>query len=357
MKIAYGLAGDGLGHATRSGVVIDYLRRAGNSVRVLTSGRAHAFLRGRLPDVTEIASFRHVYTDGTADYGASLAASATAAGSLLTRATEVAAALDAWRPDLVVTDLEPVAGVYAHARGLPCLAIDNHQLFTHCDHDPAVWDATTAGHRAVAFFTGLCAAVCDHAVITSFYHPPVKASVRAVTTLVPPILRPEILAATPTEGPEVLVYQTGDYPLAPVLATAPRQLFVVYGAGRTGTAGNCTFRAPSHATFVADLAACRGVVATAGMSLMGEAVALGKPVLALPMRHQPEQEMNAVYLERLGYGMAAARLTPDALASFLGTLPSFRRRFREAPRHDANLLLYDTLDRALGATRAGIRPW
>ncbi len=39
--------GEGLGHATRSAVVLERLLFSGHEVKVVVSGRAHAFLRDR----------------------------------------------------------------------------------------------------------------------------------------------------------------------------------------------------------------------------------------------------------------------------------------------------------------------
>ena len=54
---------------------------------------------------------------------------------------------------------------------------------------------------------------------------------------------------------------------------------------------------------------------------MSEAVYLRKPMLALPLAGQFEQEMNARYLERLGFGTAASALDETALERFLSGHP------------------------------------
>src|SRR5262245_25271863 len=46
MNILYGVVGEGMGHATRSRVVLEHLLARGHAVRVVASGRATAFLRG-----------------------------------------------------------------------------------------------------------------------------------------------------------------------------------------------------------------------------------------------------------------------------------------------------------------------
>ncbi|MEL6548201.1 MAG: glycosyltransferase family protein, partial [Myxococcota bacterium] len=44
MRILYGVVGEGMGHATRSRVVIEHLLAQGHQVHVVVSGRAHRFL-------------------------------------------------------------------------------------------------------------------------------------------------------------------------------------------------------------------------------------------------------------------------------------------------------------------------
>src|SRR5690349_23933882 len=54
MKILYGVVGEGMGHATRSKVVVSHLVAKGHEVKIVVSGRAHAYLKRFFPDVEEI---------------------------------------------------------------------------------------------------------------------------------------------------------------------------------------------------------------------------------------------------------------------------------------------------------------
>ena len=49
MRILYGVVGEGMGHATRSKVVCEHLVARGHDVKIVVSGRAHAFLSKTLP--------------------------------------------------------------------------------------------------------------------------------------------------------------------------------------------------------------------------------------------------------------------------------------------------------------------
>ena len=108
-----------------------------------------------------------------------------------------------------------------------------------------------------------------------------------------------------------------------------RERFVVYGFDRTDVEANLEFRAFSANGFLDDLACCRAVVATAGFTLMTEALYLRKPYLALPMRGQFEQELNAIMLSELGYGKNGREESAESIGDFLYGIPEYEDRLRE----------------------------
>jgi uncharacterized protein (TIGR00661 family) len=146
------------------------------------------------------------------------------------------------------------------------------------------------------------------------------------TTLVPPILRPEIVAARSEPGEHLLVYQTSTSNTAlPEILKQSGLPCHIYGLRRDLTEdvrdGNLLYRPFSETGFIDDLRTARAVVAGGGYTLMSEAVYLHKPMLALPVQGQFEQVLNALYLEKLGYGMYAPALTLERLREFLQRVP------------------------------------
>jgi hypothetical protein len=108
----------------------------------------------------------------------------------------------------------------------------------------------------------------------------------------------------------------------------------VYGFDREGSEENLEFRRPSRGGFLQDLASARAVVATAGFTLMTEALHLGKPYLALPMGGQFEQELNALLLEDLGYGTNGRKPSVQLFGEFFYRLPELKERLADYPRQD-----------------------
>lgn len=355
MHILYGVVGEGMGHATRSRVVIDHLVRRGHKVKIVVSGRAHAYLARFFPDVEEITGLRIVYEENAVKRGRTFKAFLKELPlwggwaenfELMTRIEQDFPA------DCVISDFESWAYLFGKRHDLPVISIDNMQVINRCELEVEI-PAGEQGNFQIA--KGIVKAKlpgCYHYLVTSFFFPPVR---KPRTSLHPPILREEILAARARahHGEHVLVYQTSDSyaDLIPTLSRAPGR-FVVYGLKRDEELGNVTLKGFSEAGFIEDLASARAVIAGGGFSLLSEAIYLGKPVLSVPVRHQFEQLLNALYVEKLGYGRYVPELSPGAIAEFLERQPDHAAA---VARHhqDGNAELLGALDRLLEQIVAG----
>src|ERR1700729_3793632 len=103
MKILYGVTGEGMGHATRSKVVCEHLVASGHEVKIVVSGRAHAFLAKTFRDVVEIKGLTIRYVDNRMDRDGTLARNVLAAPGLV--ASNVSAYFEkvaTFRPDAVI---------------------------------------------------------------------------------------------------------------------------------------------------------------------------------------------------------------------------------------------------------------
>jgi hypothetical protein len=111
-----------------------------------------------------------------------------------------------------------------------------------------------------------------------------------------------------------------------VLASLRREVRV-YGAGTRPDRDGLRFCEVSVHGFLRDLASCRALVSTAGNQLVGEALYLGKPVLATPERNNFEQILNGHLLEqsRAGRSIDFDELTPARVLSFLYRLDEMRQ--------------------------------
>ena len=345
MKILYGVVGEGMGHATRSAVILRHLATR-HEIEVVVSGRAHDYLKKTFPQlrIHEIAGLSMIYRDNRVkrkrtfwDFIKKLPAFAENFESFVRIG-------EAFRPELVISDFETFAYLYAKQHELPVLSIDNMQVINRCEHDEIeIPDEVKGSYKLAKTIVKAKLPHCDHYFITTFFFPPVR---KKRTTLHPPILRDAILNAQPTAGDHVLVYQTSDSftDLIPTLQKIPYP-FYVYGLKRDEALGNVTLKGFSEDGFVRDLASARAVLAGGGFSLMGEAVQLGKPLLAVPLEGQFEQTLNALYLAHLGYGEYHDKLSEKKIARFLERAPDYTARLAHYPhRADHNRSILGALD-------------
>ena len=129
-----------------------------------------------------------------------------------------------------------------------------------------------------------------------------------------------------------------------MLAQFPNEQFVVYGSGRDDVDGNLQYKLPSKGGFIADLVAAKGVIATAGFTLISESLYLGIPYLALPTKGQFEQQLNAWQLEQSGFGVAAGHDLHSSVARFIDNTESLRSAVAGAPRNDGSALRSKVLE-------------
>jgi len=357
VRILYGVVGEGMGHAMRSRVVLEHLIRNGHDVVIMVSGRAHDFLAKRFSGVKRIGGLHMITEENRIRRGKTLWSNVLAGVAAVPQ--NIAAyfsLIDELRPEAVISDFESWVYFYGKAHNLPILSVDNMQVLNRCTHGPEV-----IGHEQINFdiaraFVKTKLPFCDHYLVTTFFFPEVR---KERTTLFPPILRPEILQATPRGGEHVLVYQTAEG--HEVLEETLRRTGVecrIYGMRRAITEeqreGNLRYRPFDERAFVDDLASARAVIAGGGFTLMGEAVFLRKPMLSVPLENQFEQTLNAGWLQHLGYGQGAKHLEdPRTVLEFLDALPRFELALSRYEQN-GNDLLFNALDEHLDRAAAGI---
>ena len=343
MRIIYGVVGEGMGHATRSRVVLEHLLQAGHELRVVVSGRAHRFLTERLAhysnlSIQEIHGFTLSYFGNSLDRSKSLFENLRKAPKGIKKNLAVyrEVAESGFVPELVISDFESWAALYGLNHRVPVVSIDNMQVINRCRHDKDVTSGKGFDFDLARLAVKIKMPGAYHYLATSFFFPEVR---KKYTTLVPPILRPEVIAAKREPGAHVLVYQTSpsNQSLIPTLKKLPYR-FRVYGMGREGQDGNVTLCGFSEPGFLDDLRTARAVVAGGGFSLLSEAVSLKVPLLSVPVAHQYEQELNARYLQKLGYGAWARKLEVEPLLQFLDKVDVFQNTLHSYPSTDNSVL-------------------
>jgi uncharacterized protein (TIGR00661 family) len=357
MKILYGVVGEGMGHAMRSRVILEHLVAQNHEVEIMASGRAVDFLSKRFEGVNRIHGLHMIYEENRVRPMKTLWSNVlTGAIGLPKNIAAYFELIASFRPQAVISDFESWTYLYGKTHRLPTLSVDNMQIINRCTLPAAVIEGHQAEFQLTKTFIKSKLPFCDEYFITTFFHPEVR---KDRTRLFPPILRPEILAANRRRGEHLLVYTTGEGNLE--LGKALRATGLecrIYGMRRGLTEeiveDNLHFQPFSEDKFIDDLASSRAVIAGGGFTLMGEAVYLHKPMLAVPLAHQFEQALNARYLDLEGYGKHARTLDDAAtIIEFLKAIPACEDKLA-AYHQDGNAKIKAAIDEWLDKAAAGV---
>jgi uncharacterized protein (TIGR00661 family) len=316
-RIIYAVAGEGFGHASRAHLIGQRFLDAGHDVMFVASHRGLLYLRSVYGErVQEIFGLTFDYSQGYVDPVATIWKNLKAlpSGNRLNKRL-FEQVYEPFKPDLVITDFEPFSGWWAWYHRVPFISLDNEHMLIMAKLEHRL---RNIGPRATSMLvTRLHCIGAKAYVIMNFFKAPLK---RQSAVLVPPVIRGLVTMLQPSDAGHIVMYSTTgthEDQLRDTLHKFPAQRFLVYGFNKSVESRNCTFKKRSTEGFLIDVAGSRGVIASAGFSLMSECLYLRKRMLLLPLAGQYEQIINADYAQKLSLGISARQLDETVLSRFL----------------------------------------
>ncbi len=151
---------------------------------MVASGAAFRHLSERLPRVDEIFGPSFALDEGEIRRWATVRQNLLLAQHELPHTVRTwVSEVDDWKPDVVISDFEPLTGVYARLTRAPLIAVGNINMLDRCRHDIEIVGRERDDFllaRAVAH--SMVPGAVEY-IVTTFFHPPVR---HKATTLVPP---------------------------------------------------------------------------------------------------------------------------------------------------------------------------
>ena len=233
--------------------------------------------------------------------------------------------------DVVVNFYEPMTGLayLSHDIDVPMICIGHQYLFLHKDFNlPREEYPESYGLDLYTRLTAIKAV--KHLALSFREMPPDK---RHKIVVVPPLLRPEVMAVVPQKGEYIHGYM-----LNKGFAEDVRKWHAVHPETELHffwdnwdaekimkVDEKLYFHLLDNEAFLKYMAGCKAYASTAGFESVCEAMWMGKPVLMVPSHI--EQEINAFDAEMSGIGITCNRFDLSRLLSFADRYnpdPNFR---------------------------------
>jgi len=326
MRILYGVCGEGLGHAIRTKILVDFLRKR-HDIVIAAGGRAYNFLSKHFDMVENIEWPSAVYKNNTfkilqTGLRILLSTLTKTPGSYL----KVKRIITQFKPDIVITDAEPICCYAAMFNRIKCISIDNpHSVLFKSDIeiDPDEY----IGYIVLKLILKISIPKVEKYIIYDFFD---EKSRKPSCVFVKPLIQDKILKQRSSYGDHVFVYQTSksNIELLKILK-ALNEKFIVYGFDKNIIEGNIIFKRFNEDEFYKDIANAKAIITNGGFTLISEALYLKKPVFSIPIKNQFEQVLNAKMVEKFGAGVYCKEVNVRSLVSFLNNLEKYRKNIKK----------------------------
>jgi len=325
MRILYGVSGEGFGHSSRAKQIIPFLLKKGHELMIVTYGQAYQVLKNYLGiKILKVEGIELFFEDKELSLKKTFDRGLKTIGKNIQDFKKIKEKVERFNPDVCISDMEPIVPIIRMAYGLPLICLDNQHRLTHLKLN--VPKKYIKDYLIARYAVSKVVSRADFFIILSFVKGGINKN-RAKVRIVSPVLRDEVLRLKSKRGEFILVYLTKPNKdiLKALRKTKERFVIYVYGMNECKKEGNLEFK-KIGGEFLKDLAGCKGIIASAGFTLMSEALYLKKPYFAIPLKGQFEQTLNALFLKKAGFGDYSEEPSEKEINLFLNSLERYEMK-------------------------------
>lgn len=347
-KILFGVTGIGLGHTFRQLPIIEHYVEKGAKIVIFAYDKSLDFYSNRFGQtknvhVVPVAVPFFVGNNNGLDFEATRISKFNQKINFLNincKAWKRAAAI-LGKPDVVISDYEPVSAQYAYSLDAPLVTLDQQSKYL-CGNFERELGGFTYQDEVVRLHMFFPKAATRIAV--SFFKVDRRIDSKDDVLIFPPVLRTSIINIKRNpyyERPSILVYISSarDFPQGiEAIQNICKQINNVNfyislpkdAIQKDGLKKYKNIKIYQHGDkeFEHLIEICHGIVSTAGHSLLSEAMFLGIPVYAIPVAPY-EQFMNAKIINDYGFGLSSTKFDLQKLNFFIKNLNVYAKNIHE----------------------------
>ncbi|MFH0906466.1 MAG: glycosyltransferase family protein [archaeon] len=320
--IVYGINSDGLGHTTRSIPIIDNLIKKGHKVYIISEKNVFNYLNNRYKNNIEVEQPQMDYSSNSVQQlktGINYVLSSKKTIKSINKTMKIIKQL---KPDIIISDLERSTLYAGQFLEIPTISIDNHSAIFRGDVEFSF--KNIGDFLLVKLLSKILCPRADKYLALCFFRTKIT---KARTEVFDPILRDEIYKAKIKDENFIYIYNrfgANIKNLKKILKKIKNEKFVVYGQELEETYKNIIFKGIKKDNYT-DLAKAKAVITNGGHSLISESILFKKPIYSIPVKHQFEQEVNAYYIEKLGFGERHKDLNSRSLNNFISNVAFYKK--------------------------------
>ncbi len=352
MKFVFIVQGEGRGHMTQAIAFSNMLERSGHHLGAVILGKSKRrvipefFTREIKAPVHWISSPNFETDKGEKGIliGKTIFSNLKCLPVYWQSLNQVHKIIQAEKPDVILNFYDFLGGFYSvFFRPKSAYWVIGHQYLT--SHPEFIF-APSKGFQKQLFQlnTWMTAWRADERLALAFL--PMKADPKSKVRIVPPLLREEVKVLSPQEGDFFLTYMVNCGYGEEIISFAkanPKLKIKAYwdkkeAAETENPLPNLSFHRIHDKNFLRDMAACKGLICTAGFESICEAMYLGKPVMVIPVAGQYEQACNALDAVYSGAGIASENFDFAKFNISLNQLQSNSCRFRNWENYWAEII-------------------
>lgn len=344
-KLIFGVCGIGRGHIYRQLPIISYFAKT-SKIAIFAFGESYIFYKDFFVNNSNVKIFLVVVPwihggDVGINYQKTSSEPFNKENNFISQnfaTMEKAYKFFAGKPDLVVSDYEPVSAQYSYSLNVPLITIDQQSKYFYDGYPDQLDNLSSVEERARL---NLFFPKADMRIACSFFQPPSNKITYGdfKITIMPPVIRNDVakLKTTEHELPDrVLVYlspyssfvQNASEVLT-ILAKFPKHSFHFFVSRESDfkkikqqLPKNIKVNFHGDREFFDVLRSAGSAICTAGHTFISEMMFLNKPVYAIPLQTY-EQKYNAKVIEDNEFGISRHKIDFESLRYFLAGIAKF----------------------------------
>lgn len=319
-KILFGVCGVGYGHAIRSKILLEELAK-NHDLFIVAGQLAYSYLKDNFKNVCEVDGLELAFKENRVNSLRTILKNIKKISMKNYNSLKrIKGKIDLFKPEIVISDFEAFSIYYAGDKKLKVIGFDNeHYILDGNFNVPGKYKVSYLKSKIIVNFYNINASII-------YLLPDQKLNENSKAFSLMPVLRNEIIKSKPKNNDYILVY-TSVIKHEKIFEVFKKfnEKFIIFGDWEDKKYKNLVFKKFNEKEFLRFLLNCKAIITTAGINLISEAIYLGKPILALPIKNQFEQILNALYVKENNYGEYCEDITENILKYFLKNLSNYKK--------------------------------